>query len=630
MTKKLNLGLGLATSAVLLAACGGISVDEIEESKDQLNTTFQNVIDTNEQFKQSEENMNTQFEEVLAQDEELASLQDESAAVVQNIDERANLLEESTSQVDTINEQAEFISTYEGDELPAETLQQISSDFQDFSNHLNDYYTRYQESLDTQRNYLNQIAADDANYEDFSAGIETVNNDYLELQERTVELDNQLVTYNEHITTLEDLIADTREEQASGIAVQASEDTGDSEENTDEEDTENTDEESTEEESAEGAEESTEFLTVTTEPILAIPDQFPQKFVYDSGVNIEYPEEGVKGIYVTAHSAGGQRMEELIELVNTTDLNSMVIDVKDDHGNITMNLNSDNELVNEMTFDMVDAEELMNLLEENDIYPIARIVVFKDSLLSEARPDLSFTHNDGSVWSNNRGESFVNPYLKEVWDYNIEVAIQAAKLGFKDIQFDYVRFPEGFENRAEELNYGHGHYGDDNADVINMEYRNQAVTDFVAHAREQLQPYGADVSVDIFGYAAVVRETPGIGQSFPGIASEVDVISSMIYPSHWGPGNLDVAIPDLEPYNTVNNYMEIENEIMNELGDDAPTSRPWIQDFTASYLGAGNYQNYGAQEVTEQVQALADNGVHEFLLWNAGNSYSEGATYTFE
>ena len=323
-------------------------------------------------------------------------------------------------------------------------------------------------------------------------------------------------------------------------------------------------------------------------------------------------------------------MEYLTDLINNTDLNTMVIDIKDDYGNVTLNLNSDNELINEMTVDMIDAEELMNVLEENNIYPIARIVVFKDTLLAKQKPEWSFTRSDGNLWSNNKGDSFVNPYLTEVWDYNLEIATQAAKLGFKEIQFDYVRFPEGFEKYDKELDYGHGHYGDDDVDVINMKFRNQAVTDFVSYAREQLQPFGVDVSVDIFGYAAVVRETEGIGQSFPGIAKEVDVISSMIYPSHWGLGNLDIAIPDLEPYNVVNNYMQIESEIFDELGDDAPSTRPWLQDFTASYLGAGNYKNYGAAEVTDQVRALADNGIHEFLLWNAGNTYSEGATYTFE
>lgn len=372
----------------------------------------------------------------------------------------------------------------------------------------------------------------------------------------------------------------------------------------------------------------TTFLEITQEPLLSVPEEFPQQFKYDSGVDIAYPEDGVKGIFVTGHSAGGARMEYLTNLINSTELNAMVIDVKDDHGDMLMELDSENELVNQFTRNVVDTEALMSTLEENQIYPIARIVVFKDSRLANERPDLSFTNDDGSVWSNRRGESFVNPYEREVWEYNVEVARQAAKLGFKDIQFDYVRFPEGFETRDEDLNYSRGDYAE--SDLDNIQQRVDAVTEFVAYARQELQPYDVDVSVDIFGYAATLDEAPGIGQNFSRISENVDVISSMIYPSHWGPGNLDVALPDLEPYNVVYNYMEYENEVLDALGDDAPITRPWLQDFTASYLGAGNYLNYGAHEVSEQIRALSDHGVNEFLLWNAGNSYSDGAQYTFD
>ena len=614
MTKKLGLGAGLATSVLFMAACS-VSVDDIETSTEDLDTTLQDVIDSNHQLHQLEENMNKQFEEVLAQDEELTSLQDDSANIVQNIDERESIVDDSSDQVDQISKQAEAIGNYEGGELPTDTLQQISDDFTTFSDQLDNYYSHYQDSLDVQRDYLKQIAADDANYENFASGLETVNEDYIALQESTAELDQQLVKYEDHLATLNELVASTRDEEDAETAEETKEEPAEGEAQT---------------EAEEGFEGSTAHLTVTTDSLLNVPNNFPRKFVYDSGVDIEYPEEGVKGVYATANSASGDKMDYLTDLINSTDLNSMVIDIKDDYGNITVDLHSDNELINEMTNEMIDIEELMNTLEANDIYPIARIVVFKDTLLADEKPDWSFTNNDGSVWSNGGGDSFVNPYMKEVWDYNTQVAVEAAKLGFKEIQFDYVRFPEGFENRDRELNYGHGHYGSDDVDVINMEHRNQAVTDFVGYAREQLHPYGADVSVDIFGYAAVVGETPGIGQSFPGIASEVDVISSMIYPSHWGPGNLDIENPDLEPYQVVDNYMEIELGVLDSLGEDAPTTRPWLQDFTASYLGAGNYREYGAQEVTDQIRALADHGVHEFLLWNAGNTYSEGATYTIE
>lgn len=371
----------------------------------------------------------------------------------------------------------------------------------------------------------------------------------------------------------------------------------------------------------------TTFLELSQGPILSVPEEFPSQFKYDSGVEIDYPEDGVKGIFVTGYSAAGQKMDSLVNMVNDTDLNSMVIDVKDDHGNLLMPLGSDVELINESTQEVIDPEKLMNTMEENDIYPIARVVVFKDTKLATARPELSFTQN-GEIWKNGRNESFVNPYEREVWEYNVEVAKQAAKLGFKEIQFDYVRFPEGFENRDEELNYSRGEYAD--SELNNIKSRVEAVTDFVAYANQELQPYDVDVSVDIFGYAATVEETPGIGQNFSRISENVDVISAMIYPSHWGVGSLGIDRPDLEPYNVVDQYMTYENDIFAELGENAPTSRPWLQDFTASYLGSGYYKQYGAKEVEDQIRALNDHGVNEFLLWNAGNVYSDGVQYNFE
>lgn len=630
MSKKLNLRFTLASTVVLTAACStGMSIEDVSESTNDLNTAFEELVDSNHQLNNLELEMDHLFQTILAEDENLTKIQDESAEVTQNIIEREEIIENMTEQVDLMKDQAEALRGYEGIDLPEQIVQDASDNFLAFTQEIEIHQDRYIETLNVQRDYLQQIASDEANYEDFTEGIHTVNEDYLSLQEQTYNLDALFSEVNNHINGLNELVieaskdTEASEDKTSNVTVE-SENAENEEEVVD--DAEETEGKRTEE----TLEPETQFLSLNYNRLLTIPDNFPQKFVYDSGVDIPYPENGVKGVYVTAHSASGKQMDYLTNLINTTDLNSMVIDIKDDHGNITLDLNSDNELINEMTLNMIDAEKLMTLLDENDIYPIARIVVFKDTLLAKAQPELSFTNSDGSVWSNSNGDSFVNPYLKEVWDYNVEVAVQAAKLGFKEIQFDYVRFPEGFENLDSELQYGHGHYGDDDTDVINMKFRNQAVTDFVAYAREQLQPFGADVSVDIFGYAAVVRETEGIGQSFPGIAKEVDVISSMIYPSHWGVGNLDIAIPDLEPYNVVNNYAKIELEILDELGEDAPITRPWLQDFTASYLGAGYYKNYGAQEVTEQIRALADNGIHEFLLWNAGNTYSEGATYTFE
>ena len=612
MANKTKIGFGLASSVLFLSACGGMTVENVDDATDEINESYKAIIETNKKLNNLEVDMDSQFEDVLAKDEDLGTISDGSAEVVQNIEEREEITEDMDEGIDQLTEQAEKIGTYEGDELPEDQLKDISDDFLAFSEDLEDYQETYLKSLTVQKDYLDQIAADEADYEDFSDGLEKVNENYAELEDYTSSLDDKFVKMDEELIQLNELIDEANDEENNA---KANNDEEESDENNDEE------EDETEEEAA------TEILEINSENLLNMPRQFPKKFVYDSGVDIPYPEDGVKGIYVTATSAGGDKMEELTEMINNTDLNTMVIDIKDDYGNITIDLDSDNELIQEMTKEAIDVDELMQLLDENDIYPIARIVTFKDTLLAEARPEWSFTNGDGSVWSNGGGDSFVNPYEKEVWEYNTEVAIEAAKLGFKDIQFDYVRFPEGFENRDKELEYTHGHYGSDSEDVINMEYRNRAVTDFVGHAKEALMPYGADVSIDIFGYAAVVRETPGIGQSFPGIAEEADVISSMIYPSHWGPGNLDIEKPDLEPYEVVDNYMKVEKEIFEELGDDAPVTRPWLQDFTASYLGAGNYKNYGAKEVNDQIRALSDNGVNEFLLWDAKNNYSESADY---
>jgi len=347
-------------------------------------------------------------------------------------------------------------------------------------------------------------------------------------------------------------------------------------------------------------------------------------FRYDSGFNFTYPD-AIRGVYVTGHSAGGSRFNNLLELMATTDLNAMVIDIKDDFGDLTYVPAEDSPLkqLNIGNRYIKDPHAMLETLEKEQVYPIARVVVFKDSELAKAKPELSFVEGS-DLWKNGRGESFVNPFMKEVWDHNVAVAIEAAKMGFQEIQFDYVRFPEGFENRADELTYNMGEY--ENSDLDPVQRRVQAVTDFVAYAREKLKPYDVKVSVDIFGYAATLPEAPGIGQNFGKISENVDVISSMIYPSHWT-SYFGIAKPDLEPYRLVQEYAKMENAKLAEL-ESAPISRPWIQDFTASYLGSGNYKKYGKAEVEAQIRALNEAGIKEYLLWNAGNRYTPGVDYT--
>jgi hypothetical protein len=358
-----------------------------------------------------------------------------------------------------------------------------------------------------------------------------------------------------------------------------------------------------------------------TQPLPASPQEPGQTASEPAGETVKQdPQQEapvVKGIYATAHSVGGSRLPKLLKLLDETELNSMVIDVKDDWGYVTYHTgNPELDAMGTSKNIIADMSQLMITLKEHEVYPIARIVVFKDTVLAKKKPELSFKNPDGTVWGNNKAtpESFVNPYRKEVWDYNIAVAKEAAKLGFKEIQFDYVRFPEGFEKRADILQYDQ----DERSRV-------DVVSDFVKYAREQLNPLGVRVSVDIFGYAASVPAAEGIGQDFLKISEHVDVICPMIYPSHYSTGWFGAKVPDAEPYVTINGAMIDTNKKLEPLGDKKPIIRPWIQDFTAPWIPG--HIRYGKHEVEQQIKALKDNGVNEYLLWNAGNSYSPGVDY---
>lgn len=319
-------------------------------------------------------------------------------------------------------------------------------------------------------------------------------------------------------------------------------------------------------------------------------------------------------------------MKTLLKLLDDTELNAMVIDIKDDDGYITFK--PEGSLAEFGQPYIRDPKALMKTLEAHRIYPIARIVAFKDTVLAKKRPELSYVLN-GKVWRNGNGDGFINPFLKSNWQHNVDAAILAAKLGFQEIQFDYVRFPEGFERKDKVLAYSMGEYKDKkptkfieqekayaqataayqaglaplqavyasataayssnnndlNKKALNdaqkalstykktepakpdfsekarfTQLRVDAITDFVQFAREQLKPYGVKVSVDIFGYSATLPEAPGIGQNFSRISANVDVISSMIYPSHWSDGYFGIKHPDIEPYRLVTEYAKREKE----------------------------------------------------------------------
>lgn len=321
----------------------------------------------------------------------------------------------------------------------------------------------------------------------------------------------------------------------------------------------------------------------------------------------------VKGIFVTGNTARSPRMDELIALIEETELNAMVIDVKDDNGYM-LYWSEAAEMYNPEAnkhFYVDDIKALVERLKEKDIYLIARIVTFKSPIYAKTHPDRAIVYKDsGKLYSDGDRLLWASAHDRTLWDYNIAVAKEAAEYGFDEIQFDYVRFPAIANQNA-------------------MDYRNDsgesqtaAIQTFIKTAYEALREHNVTISADVFGWAASALDDVGIGQHWEAITNVVDVISPMMYPSHYGPGNFGLPVPDAFPYETIDR--SVKEAISRNANVYTPGKiRPWIQDFTASWVKG--HIRYGAKEVKAQIDALEANGIHEYLLWNAGNYYSKNA-----
>lgn len=332
----------------------------------------------------------------------------------------------------------------------------------------------------------------------------------------------------------------------------------------------------------------------------------------------------VKGIYVSAYVAGtGNMMDKIIEQIDRTELNAVVIDVKDDQGRITFAM--DTSTVNEIGACQVfirDMPSLIKRLKEHGIYPIARVVAFRDPYLAEQKPEWSLHLADGSIYRDNKGLAWVNPYKQEVWDYLVEVAKAAGEMGFEEIQFDYIRF--AVDKTVQDVVF-------DEEDTRGRD-KTQAITEFISYAYDKLASEGLFVSADVFGTIMRSQEdASSVGQEYEDMAEHLDYICPMIYPSHYSPGSFGLENPDTQPYDTIFNALNGSRDLLNAAKKDgAPQAvvRPWLQDFTASYLP--EFIEYGDEQVRQQIQAVYDAGYDEWILWDAGVSYDYGGLLTPE
>jgi hypothetical protein len=306
----------------------------------------------------------------------------------------------------------------------------------------------------------------------------------------------------------------------------------------------------------------------------------------------------IRGIHVTGALASlPGKFQEYVGY-KRYGLNTIELDVKDEGGEIALT-SSTVPLAKRVSAvrPYYRPREVARLAHRNGIYLIGRVVVFQDPQLAQGRPDLAIQRSDGSVWTTSAGLGWVNPYDRRVWDYTVSVAADAARAGFDEIMFDYLRFPS-------------------DGDVAGAVYpgkttvpRGHLIADFVAYARKRLEPLGVRVSAAVFGLSAT-RDL-GIGQVPRFISRHVDTIVPMSYPALYGGGELGIQSPSSEPGETVFRTL---SDFRRQVQGSRTQIVPWVQDW-----------DYAPEQVLAQIDAARLQGAKGYLLWNAEGLYTTSA-----
>ena len=328
-------------------------------------------------------------------------------------------------------------------------------------------------------------------------------------------------------------------------------------------------------------------------------------------VRVPRPEI-VRGLYVNRWAALGRKMNQLIDLAKKTEVNALVIDVKDDRGFVlyksrvplAVEIGADTNQA--MTHKRLRA--ILDTMAANHILPIARIVVAKDPLLASAKLEWAIKRKDNlQPWLDKNGKPWLDPHHREVWQYAADLAKEAYDLGFSEVQFDYVRFPD--EKRlVNEAVYP----------LSNGRVRAQVIREQLGFVRSYLKPLGMPMTIDVFGLTATDTTDMGIGQRWEMFVDQADVVLPMVYPSHFAPGTYKLGNPNAHPYATIDHALKDAKRRSASVRNPAKIV-PWYQDFT---LGPPHYY---AEQVRAQKKAGYDNGFQSWILWNPGSRYTESA-----
>jgi len=322
-----------------------------------------------------------------------------------------------------------------------------------------------------------------------------------------------------------------------------------------------------------------------------------------------------KGIYL-ASSLINKKLDDAIALIDRTELNTIVIDIKSDAGYITYRMdNATAKEIGACTDTISDIGALIKKLKEHNIYAIARVVTLKDPVLADRKRELALKNKDGSLFRDSSGLAWVNPYEDEVWDYILEVCRQCVEVGFDEVNLDYIRFStdKGMSN----VDFG---------PKAEEKTRIEVITDGIRRICEDIKPRGAFVSCDVYG--AIISSSVDariVGQSYFNMAKYLDYICPMVYPSHYGNGYYGLDYPDTHPYELVYHALMDSQKVLYMLDPEENKAevRPWLQDFTATWVT--HHLKYGKKEVRDEINAVYDAGYSQWFLWNAAVVYSEDA-----
>ncbi|MFZ5559195.1 MAG: putative glycoside hydrolase [Patescibacteria group bacterium] len=314
-----------------------------------------------------------------------------------------------------------------------------------------------------------------------------------------------------------------------------------------------------------------------------------------------------KGIYITFPTAATSRIDGLLDLVKRTELNTAVIDIKDVTGRIPFN--TDSELIHQIGSErnyILDIKGLVKKFHKEGIYVIARVVVFEDNFLPEKRPDLALKTRSGYLWRDFKGLTWLDPASREVWDYNIEVAKEAVRIGFDEINLDYIRFPS--DGDTSQIVYPFWDYKTPKKEVIRQ---------FFEYFSQRIKSRGVFISADLFGLTLTSETDLNIGQWLEDAGLYFDYICPMVYPSHYPEGYEGFENPAIYPYEVIYKALRIGMERL-EIASASAKLRPWLQDFDMGAI-------YDARMINLEKKAAYDAGAYGWLLWNPKNIYTEGA-----